>query len=114
MFWECKLNNEEIEPGILSKYVHRLIQERKKPVYFLVKYLQSRLINYQFHQCCFPTLKSAYKRFAQSISHKTTSEVFSRCSLGVRAEKIRKDEKFGPCFPGAFDILSSAPFWRRR
>lgn len=42
MFWECKLNNEEIEPGILSKYVHRLIQERKKPVYFLVKYLQSR------------------------------------------------------------------------
>lgn len=42
MFWECKFNNEEIEPGILSKYVHRLIQELKKPVYFLVKYLQSR------------------------------------------------------------------------
>lgn len=50
MFWECKFNNEEIEPGILSKYVHRLIQERKKPVYFLVKYLFYSLdINYQFH-----------------------------------------------------------------
>ncbi|RMX59639.1 hypothetical protein pdam_00010486, partial [Pocillopora damicornis] len=46
-------------------------------------------INYQFHQCCFPTLKSAYKRFAQSISHKTTSEVFIwGCELR-RFEKMK-------------------------